>query len=270
MSKVQVLVTTMHQTDCCSIAERMNVRGSILIANQADRYGYQCVERAEGNIEMVTTPTRGVSKNRNIALECAVSDTEYILFADDDVIFKDGYEEIIVNEFMRNPKAEAIKFNLYDVSETRKISMKRIDKFCKAKRRTVSSSGVCGVAIRKVTLVKNNLRFNEFFGPGTKHYCGEDTIFLQEMINKKVKLYLSPMYIAGIDQTESCWFEGYSEKFFYTSGMVIAAIYPKLAKLITVRSAYKFSKRKNCQLKFKKILSCYWKGIRAFLHGEEE
>lgn len=262
MSKLQVLVTTMHQIDFSKLVE-MNIKSDVVFANQADEFSYISKECDGFKAEMITTPTRGLSKNRNLAIEYSSESADYILFSDDDLVFKDGYEEMILDEFAKHPQAEAIKFNLYNISETRKISMKSIDEFKKATRRNVSSSGVCGLCIKRETLIKNNLRFNEFFGTGTENYCGEDTIFLQEMINKKIKFYLSPVEIAGIDQTESSWFKGHDEKYFFVTGMVFATIYPRMAKLLAVRSSYRFSKRKSCNMKFKDILNCYLKGIDA-------
>ncbi len=259
--KLQVLVTTMHQTDL-SLVEKMNISGAVLVANQVDRYGYEKTDRERGSAEMVTTPTRGLSKNRNIALECCSG--EYILFADDDLVFRDDYEQLVLDEFSGHPEAEAVKFNLYNLSKTRKISMRPIESFRKATRRSITSSGVCAMAVRRDVLIKKNLRFHENFGTGTENYCGEDTIFLQEMINKKVKLYLSPVEIAGIDQTESSWFEGYTDKYFQVSGKVLATIYPGIAHLLAIRSSYRFSRRDR-SLSFGHIWKCYRKGIREQL-----
>ncbi len=261
--KLQVLVTTMHQTDL-SIAKRMNISGAVLFANQADRYDYVRSEREGGTVEMVTTPTRGTSKNRNIALECSSPETEYIVFSDDDLVFKDDYERLILQEFEVHPEAEAIKFNLYNICNERKIAMRRIEKYRKATRRSVSASGVWALAIRRDVLMRKNLRFNEAFGPGTEDFCGEDTIFLQELIQKKVKFYLSPVEIAGIDQAESCWFEGYTDKYFRVSGKILAACYPRLAGLLAVRSAYRFHKRQPSS-PFRHILRCYREGIKEYL-----
>ncbi len=261
---LQVLVTTMHSTDL-SLVKKMNIKGSVLIANQANCYDYTRLDRDSATVEMVTTPTRGASKNRNIAIECSSLNVKYLMFSDDDLVFNDDYEAVVLEEFARHPEADAIKFNLFDISKSRKLSMKRIDVFKKATRRNVAASGVWAMAIKRDVLLKKNLRFNEFFGPGTENYCGEDTIFLQNMIQKKVRLYLSPIEIAGIDQSQSSWFEGYNERYFRSSGSTFAAVYPKLAKLITIRSAYRFTRRKNCNMKFKDILSCYWQGIDSYL-----
>lgn len=260
---LQLLVTTMHQSDFSRL-EQMNIRGNVLFANQADRFDLARQTNGNHTASMVTTPTRGLSKNRNIAMEFADSTAEFLLFSDDDLVFHDDYERRIREEFERHPEANAIKFNLYDISPARKISMSRIRQFKRATRLNITSSGVCGLAIRQRVLKKCNLKFNETFGTGTENYCGEDTIFLQELVRADIGFYLSPVEIAGIDQTESSWFEGYNEKYFTVSGKTLAAIYPRLAKLIAIRSAYKFTKR-ECKLPFQKILDCYWKGIREYL-----
>lgn len=43
-----------------------------------------------------------------------------------------------------------------------------------------------------MVLKKYNLHFHENFGPGTENYCGKDTIFLMEMLDKKVKFSVPP------------------------------------------------------------------------------
>ena len=139
--------------------------------------------------------------------------------------------------------------------------MKRIQRFEKATRRNMSSSGVCGLVIKRNVIVEKNLKFNENFGTGTINFCGEDTIFLMDMLNKRISFFRSPVDIAGIDQTESSWFEGYNEKYFITNGRMLKTVFPYLSCLIAIRSAYKFSRRKKCNMKFWGILKLYYKGI---------
>ena len=120
------------------------------------------------------------------------------MFSDDDLLFNEGYEKLILEEFERHPEAEAIKFN----------------------------------------------------------------IFFMEMLKKKIRLYRSPVDIAGIDQSESSWFRGFDERYFITTGKVLHTIFSRLALLLAVRSAFRFSRRKNCQMSFFKILKCYLRGMR--------
>lgn len=259
---LEVLVTTMHASDNSKYRE-MNLATDAVIANQTDRDAYEETEENGCRVQLVSTSTRGLSRNRNIALAHASPEAEYLMFSDDDLLFNEGYEKLILEEFERHPEAEAIKFNLHDLSKTRKISMKRIMRFEKATRRSMSASGVCALAIKQDVIRKHHLKFHENFGAGTENFCGEDTIFLMEMLKKKIKLYRSPVDIAGIDQSESSWFRGFDERYFITTGKVLHTIFPRLAPLLAVRSAFRFSRRENCQMGFFKILKCYLKGIRS-------
>lgn len=261
MSRVEVLVTTMHQSDFSKYAH-MNLQTDVVIANQTDRNEYAETEINGYTVKLISTDSRGVSRNRNIALAHASQNADYILFSDDDLVFNDGYEQSILDEFEKHPEAEAIKFNLHDLSQTRKISMRRIERFEKATRRNMSSSGVWGVVVKRETLKKYNLHFHENFGPGTPNYCGEDTIFLMEMLDKGVRFYRSPVDIAGIDQTESSWFRGHDERFFTTCGMVLGTIYPRLSYLLVIRSAWKAYRRKDSGMGCWEILAYYYKGIQ--------
>lgn len=259
---LQVLVTTMHKNDM-SKYKSMNLQTDAVIANQADRNEYCEAEINGHQVKMITTDTRGTSRNRNIALAHSSQKADLILFSDDDLVFSDGYEDKIFAEFEKHPEAEAIKFNIHDLSTTRKISMKRIECFEKATRRNMSSSGVCGLVVKRDIIKANNLHFHENFGPGTPNRNGEDTIFLMEMLDKGVALYRSPIDIAGIDQMESSWFSGFKEEYFQTAGKILYTCYPRIAHLLAIRSAYKFSKREKCTLQFNEILKNYYIGIRT-------
>lgn len=260
---IQVLVTTMMQNDL-SIYSKMNIRTDAIIANQANSENVRLESFGSHKAKMVTTNSRGLSKNRNIAIQHSFESDSIVLFCDDDLVLEDNYEEQILSEFEKHQYADAIKFNLRDLSLTRKISMARITKFEKATRKNMSSSGVCGLAMRRSVIQKYSLSFDERFGSGSPNYCGEDTIFLQNIINKRIKVYRSPIVVACIDQTNSTWFEGYTEKYFITCGKVFAVCYPHLCKLLAIRSSFKFSKNKKCSLSFSKILNSYFHGIKFF------
>lgn len=261
MSRVEVLVTTMHQSDSSKYTQ-MNLQTDAVIANQTDKNEYAETEINGSSVKLISTNSRGLSRNRNIALSYASQEADYILFSDDDLVFNDGYKQAILDEFDKHPEAEAIKFNIHDLSHTRKISMRRIERFEKATRRNMSSSGVWGLVIRRDVLKRHNLHFHENFGAGTKNFCGEDTIFLMEMLDKKVKFYRSPVDIGGIDQSESSWFQGHNARFFVTCGMVLGTIYPRLSYLLVIRSAWKACRRKDSGMRYIDILACYYRGIR--------
>ena len=259
MSRLEVLVTTMYQNDYSKYIE-MNLQTDAVLANQADDNFTEQKTVNNCRVKLVTTNTRGLSKNRNIAIENISNDVEVVMFADDDLVFHNGYEEIVLKEFDTHPEADAIKFNLNCISK-RKISMRPIKKFKKVGRNEVTSYGVCAMAIRKEVIVNKNLKFNERFGTGTPNYCGEDSIFLQEMFKKRISIFVSPLYIADIDQSASSWFEGCTEKKYTVSGMIINECYPVLSYLLVLRSAIKAYIRGNTKLTLLQIIKCYYKGI---------
>lgn len=258
--KLQVLVTTMHQSDF-SKYKQMNLQTDAVIANQTDKNEYAETSINGSIVKLVSTDSRGLSRNRNVALSQASQNSDYILFSDDDLIFNDGYERTIIKEFENHPDAEAIKFNLHDLSKARKITMGRIKTFERATRRNMTSSGVCGLAVKTEILKKHNFHFHENFGSGTENFCGEDTIFIMELLNKKIHFYRSPLDIAGIDQTESSWFQGHNTRYFTTCGMVLGTIYPILSYPLAIRSAWKAYCRRDSGMCYGEILSCYYKGI---------
>lgn len=260
MSRLEVLVTTMHQSDFGKYTQ-MNLQTDAVIANQTDKNEYAEAEINGNTVKLISTDSRGLSRNRNIALAHANQESVFIMFSDDDLVFNDGYEQMVLDEFEKHPEAEAIKFNIHDLSKTRKISMRRIERFEKATRRNMSSSGVCGIVIKRNVLRKHNLHFHENFGAGTENFCGEDTIFLMEMLGKKVRFYRSPVDIAGIDQTVSSWFQGHNARYFTTCGMMLGTIYPVLSYLLVIRSAWKAYRRKTSRMGYFEILACYYRGI---------
>ena len=262
MYKLEVLCVTMHQKDFSKYFS-MNLQTDAVIANQADDNSYEQQQINGHTVKLITTNTRGTSRNRNIAL--CHSTAKYVLFSDDDLVFVDGYEQLIESEFANHPEANAIKFNLYNISQSRKITMKQIETFGPATRRNMGASGVWGLVVKRDVLIRENLFFQEDFGPGTSNYCGEDTIFLQRLINAKVGFYRSPVVIAGIDQTNSSWFEGHNEKYFTVTGKIFAATYPHIAYLLAIRSAFRFSRREGCSMNFSEIIKCYRKGIAEYL-----
>ena len=109
MSKFQILCVTMHQKDFSKINE-MNIHSDVIFANQADSTGKDVLEFDGHTATMITTETRGVGVNRNIALMYA--DADICLFADDDVTYVDDMERMVVSEFEAHPDADVMIFHV--------------------------------------------------------------------------------------------------------------------------------------------------------------
>ena len=115
MSRLQVLVASMHQNDFSKV-ETMNLSSDAIIANQADTYAYDEQDYSFGTVKMITTSQRGVGKNRNTSLNLA--DGDIVLIADDDIRYVDDYSSLILGEFERMPQADAIVFNITTLGES--------------------------------------------------------------------------------------------------------------------------------------------------------
>ena len=100
----------MRQSDLSKV-EEMRIAGcDVVLANQADSFGY-CEEIIDGHsVQMLTTATRGVGKNRNLAL--SLSSGDILLFADDDLTYEADATGIVAQAFRSLPDAEMIVFGL--------------------------------------------------------------------------------------------------------------------------------------------------------------
>ena len=230
--RVQVLCTTMHQTDFSKI-EEMKIQTDFVIANQADRNAYEEKEFDGHLAKMITTNTRGASLNRNITI--MFSDADIVIFADDDQYFVDGYEREVVKEFEAHPEADAIKFICRSTNPDRPFSFKGTDTFKKMKKTGIMSAGVHALAIRREVLELSGVLFWNGLGPGRNVYCGEDSMFYRDLLKRGVKIYSSPVLISYAKQEDSSWFKGYDEQFCYSVGYIYKLLYGCLAPLVMIR-----------------------------------
>ena len=120
--KIQVLVAAMHQTDH-SLIEKMHLSTDAIIANQCDRNEVETFTENGCKYTYLSFAERGVGLNRNNALMRA--DADICLFADDDMVYVDGYAEIITKAFEENPKADVLVFNLKEPKVTRYVIGKK-------------------------------------------------------------------------------------------------------------------------------------------------
>ena len=250
--KIEVLVTTMHQKDASKYNE-MNLQTDAVIANQTDECGFSEQEIGGKKVRLVSTDTRGAALNRNIALTYSRGDI--VIFSDDD-------QKIVADAFENCSDADAIKFYCESTNPQRPLSFKRPDSFKKATRKSIMSAGVPAFAVKKDFIDRYNITFDSSMGPGREIYCGEDSVFLNELIKHKAMIYLSPMLLSYVNQGESSWFKGYDGQFCISVGYIYSSIYGFLAPLAAFRRAFRESKNKKCDLRFKQLFFTMLKGIK--------
>lgn len=258
--KLEVLVSTMHQ-DNLSLIEKMRITGDAIIVNQCNHFGY--IEKKNNNrvVRMYSFNERGVGKSRNSAL--LRSNADICLMADDDMVYVDNYEEIVINAFKENPQADMIMFNV----PINKNNGHKIIKVKKSERIRFFNSlkyGTVNIAFKRERILKENIFFSLLFGGGARYSCGEDTLFITESLKKGLKIYSNTATIAEIEEGDSSWFTGYNEKFFYDKGVLYAAISKSFSYLLAMQFVYRKKNMFKDSLSPISALSYMFKGIKDF------
>jgi len=259
--RLQLLVATMNLTDIIGLCDKMHIASDALIINQSDCVKYECLFYHGYKIECYTFAERGLSRSRNNALLRCTG--EILCIADDDMVYTDTYREDIINEFQKHPEADALVFNVTALNDER--SGKPIEKYARVGKRESREYGSVHIAIRKRALIGKNVYFNTLFGSGATYSCGEDTLFLKELIEKDLKLYKTPIRIASVDMSDSTWFKGYNEKYFKDKGALIEAAYPRCSYLLAILQSVRNSKKSlGSYKKAAKLFSYYTSGIADY------
>ena len=262
MKALQVLVATMHQRDL-SIAEKMNIHCDAVIANQADRNEILVTEQ----LKMITTTTRGVGLNRNIALLTANADI--LLFADDDVVYYDDMPQAVMAAFRDNPKADVIIFGM-DITKNGQITERRRLKNGKLHVWNSMRFGTYRIAVRRSGILRNGIMFNQYFGGGCPFSSGEDSLFLKACFDAGLKVYANEYVLGTCAKDTSTWFVGHNEKYFYDKGVLLRYLFPRCHRLMALYFGVHFKRQTelNAMRRVKLMLSGIKGGKTLTTYGE--
>ncbi len=261
---IQILVVAMNQQDF-SLIEKMNIKTDAIVANQCDKCSNEEYEYLGHKIKYYNRPYRGVGLNRNEAL--LHSDGEILTFADEDMTFVDGYEEIIKKAFTDLPDADGIIFNIQIEGSNRtqreNVKAKRIHFF------NAFNYGAARLSVKASSLKRENILFHTCFGGGTIYNAGEDSILISDMLKRKLKLYVYPVCIAKVDQSSSTWFSGYNMKFLHDKGVLFCAISKRWAKFLCLQDLIRHKNiYRACNAKFIQAYKMMKTGINNFKNLE--
>ncbi len=98
------------------------------------------------------------------------------LFADEDIVYEEGYAQAVSREFERNPKADMILFNItvdkerrtYHITERKRVHWYNCGRY-----------GAVSFAVKRSSLLKSGVTFSLLFGGGAMYSNGEDRLFLK-------------------------------------------------------------------------------------------
>lgn len=232
--KIQVLVATMNQTDH-SLIERLKLDSDAIVGNQCERNAIEEFRWNGHKIIYLNFAERGVGQNRNNALMRA--DGDIVLFADDDMVYVDGYARLVEKQFKQYSDADAIIFNVIE-NHTKGHQRYKIKKKKRVNYFTFLRYGTVRIAVRLRSLKENGIFFNQCFGGGCEYQHGEDNIFIGDCLKKGLKIYAVPHSIAELtEERESTWKKGYDEKYFSDQGKLYRAISRRWWKLLCLQDA---------------------------------
>ncbi|MBR2616245.1 MAG: glycosyltransferase [Clostridia bacterium] len=237
----------------------MNLQSDVVFANQSDETGYREVSFGENTARMISTATRGVGVNRNLALLYATG--EYLLFSDDDLRYVDGYRDTVERAFSELPRADCIIFNIETVGSD--IGRRQNGKARRVRWYNALNYGAVRLAVRRSSVSREGIFFNCNFGGGTPFSCGEDTLYIISMLKKGLKLYAYPALIATVDQTESTWFRGYTEKYYFDKGVLYASISRPFGRLLCLQDLIRHPNYKKNGLSFSRAYAWMKRGLKS-------
>jgi len=210
----------MHQNDH-SLLTKMNVQSDAIIINQCERDEIERFTFRGKTILWISCLERGVGLSRNTALSRATADILY--FSDDDVVFHDGYEKIVVSQFQKNPKASFIIFNVKCTNTDRQE--KEIIRSHRLRFYNSMTYGAYRFAIRKSEFYHKRVFFSQLFGGGCPYSAGEDNLFVMDALRAKLKVYSSSCEVGIVTHADSTWFEGYTDKYFIDFGHLYYSLF---------------------------------------------
>lgn len=248
--KIEVLLAIMNLKDEIeyrNLLKQDNITGKVVAINQVKEKGFNI---ENGDTRIFSYKEVGASNSRNKLVEKAEGDI--CIFADNDTVFVDNYEEIIKKEYEKNSEADIIIFFAENQNSNReknkRIGNKKINNLNLMKVRTNE------ITIKKQILEKikkENLKFDTNFGPGGIFKKGEETIFISELLKMGMKIYSIDKKISTSRNEESTWFTGFDEKYLFDQGAIFYRIYHKWYKILIIQYLVRkyFLYRKNVSIK---------------------
>ncbi len=215
--------------------------------------------REREDVQIVTMAGKGVSRNRNHALQAAQGDIA--LIADDDVKYCHEYFDCIIDTMQSNKDVDVAHFKIlstdggvvkeYPPTEFRHPQVPR--------GMYVSSIEI----VLRVASVRGKVRFDERFGLGSSHFiCGEEDIFLCDAARAGLEIAYFPHYIVE-HPSESTGSRTYTdERVMMARGAVQYYLHGSTAWLRMSKFAFMSAVRGKG--KFMQLLRGTFKGINHY------
>ena len=227
--QMQMLISAVNQ-DPEALLDTMKVATKAVLVNQCGREEERTLTHHAHEVLVLSSAEKGVGASRNLCLENATE--EIVLFADEDIVYHDGYAESVLREFEQHPEAEMILFNVIAMEGRRTYYN---EDFHRVGMRNYGRYPAYSIAARLNSLRQCGVKFSLLFGGGAPYSNGEDSLFLRDCLRAGLKIYASPVELGRETERESTWFHGYNERFFFDRGVLYHFLYGMLARPLALR-----------------------------------
>lgn len=207
--KLEILMSCMHQTDD-TLVRASRITTDAVVINQCDREGYAEYPTKAGTARIFDTTQRGLTRSRNFAIREAKADI--CLLCDDDEVFAEGYEELVLGAYAELPQADVIIFKM--INQPAAFP----DKVMRLRFPQTAHVSSWQISFRRQRLLEKQVAFDELLGAGTDNGAEEELKFMLDCQKAGLRIYYVPVEIATVAQQESTWFEGFNAEFFYNRG----------------------------------------------------
>jgi glycosyltransferase involved in cell wall biosynthesis len=143
-------------------------------------------------VQIVELHNRGVAKSRNAAI--ANTDTEYLLFGDDDIAFSETGIASAINYLNANPSISILLMQAAD--ETGKLRKHYPAHSHQLKLTNSAKAATYEMIIRTAAIKTAGIKFDENFGAGATNYLGDEYIFIADALRAGLKGQFEPIVIA--------------------------------------------------------------------------
>lgn len=199
--KIQCLVTMfgLSNEEAIRRLEGMNLFCETFARNQCGKEELITKTINGQTVHLICANDIGTSKNRNQLLQQA--DADYLIFADDDVVFATSAGVQIERLLAKWSFPNAIAFNVHITNPHRQYK-KYVGRDRSCRRRDVMQTGAWRFVVKRV--IAQSFGFDETIGPGTEFPCGEDSVFVNNLLKAR-PVIITETYIATVAQNESTW-----------------------------------------------------------------
>lgn len=262
-TRLEILISAVNK-EASDLPKAVNIQSDAVIVDQM--IGHEGTDADSSfeydgyKVKVCRRFEKGVGLSRNTAFEH--SEAEIIQFADDDIVYDDGYVDKVLAEFDAHPEVDMLLFNV-KAQEGRETYWN--EDYAKVTWKNYGRYPAYAIIARRKALVDSGVKYSLLFGGGAPYMNGEDSLFLHDCLKAGLNLYRTTVAIGHEKKGTSTWFEGYTEKFFFDRGVLYHFLYGKMAGVLGFRFLFKNRNTMCAQMGLLRCFGLLCKGVR---HGK--